>query len=404
MPVQHRTDETDANTLPDPELNPLMNPVLAAHMGRWAEVYFTSPPEKREQAVAELLRELENNSTPAAAPVQVMQPESATEKPETEEVRDLVPATVEASSTCGVCAHHNAAGQRFCGMCGALLQVSPENREAHVMEAARNAGNGWSEPESSPGANPGEHAREPASSSTTENVRRATLDQTWPLPVEILPSFALEAEPVPDRYRLYIGVVLAILIAVLVYMTWRGTEAFSGAPAAKSAPAKASTPLPTEPTASAQPPNPTPPSPTRSDLPEQNSTASTAPSQLQPDASSQKEQAAGTRTAAPAVPVAARSSPAAVEPSGAEDLATAEKYLNGSAGMPRDSKQAAQWLWKAVGKQNLPATLVLSDLYLRGDGVPKNCDQARLLLDAAARKGAAAAAGRLRSLQAFGCQ
>jgi len=82
----------------------------------------------------------------------------------------------------------------------------------------------------------------------------------------------------------------------------------------------------------------------------------------------------------------------------------AEKYLNGGPGAARDSRQAATWLWKAVGKKNLTATMLLSDLYLRGDGVPKNCDQARLLLDAAGRKGATAAAERLRNLQAFGCQ
>ena len=82
----------------------------------------------------------------------------------------------------------------------------------------------------------------------------------------------------------------------------------------------------------------------------------------------------------------------------------AEKYLNGAPGTPRDSAEAAQWLWKAVGKRNLEATLALSDLYVRGDGVPKSCDQARLLLDAAARKGAKAAAQRLRNLPASGCQ
>jgi len=55
--------ESDSN-LPQPELNPLLNPVLGQHMGRWAEVYFTSPPEKREAAVLELLRELRSNSNP----------------------------------------------------------------------------------------------------------------------------------------------------------------------------------------------------------------------------------------------------------------------------------------------------------------------------------------------------
>ncbi|MGA8340362.1 MAG: hypothetical protein WB781_00345, partial [Candidatus Sulfotelmatobacter sp.] len=47
------------STLTPPELNPLLNPLLAQNMGRWAQVYFTSPPEKREQAVQELVRELE---------------------------------------------------------------------------------------------------------------------------------------------------------------------------------------------------------------------------------------------------------------------------------------------------------------------------------------------------------
>jgi cell division septation protein DedD len=395
--VPRSTNETDENSLPDPELNPLLNPLLAAHMGRWAEVYFTNPPEKRGQAVAELLRELENISPPEPGPVQVTQAVSG-QKTEKKETADSDVATVEHSLTCGACAYSNAAGQRFCGMCGAALRVSPESHVTHVAEAMPVAGTGWSEPEPSLGGNPVEYAVDRASNFTTEDGRRAILDQTWPIPQENLPSFAVEAEPVPYRYRLYIGVVLAILLVVLGYMAWRGTQVFSGAPTPQAAPAKASTPLPTEPAAS------TPASPTKSDLPERNPTASTAQGQNQPDASSQKEQAADKQPAPQIVPVAASSSPAAVEPSGAEDLATAEKYLNGNAGLARDSKEAAQWLWKAVGKQNLAATLALSDLYLRGDGVPKNCDQARLLLDAAARKGAAAAAERLRNLQAFGCE
>ena len=58
-------------TLPSPELNPLTNPVLGRNMGRWAEVYFTSPPEKREQAVQELLRELERDSSAGESSAQV---------------------------------------------------------------------------------------------------------------------------------------------------------------------------------------------------------------------------------------------------------------------------------------------------------------------------------------------
>ena len=63
----------------------------------------------------------------------------------------------------------------------------------------------------------------------------------------------------------------------------------------------------------------------------------------------------------------------------------------------RDSSEAAKLLWKAVRQQNTTAAVLLSGLYARGDGVPKNCDQARLLLVAAAKRGAAQAAEQLRT-------
>lgn len=82
----------------------------------------------------------------------------------------------------------------------------------------------------------------------------------------------------------------------------------------------------------------------------------------------------------------------------------ARDFLNGRNGKEPNRSLAAIYLWKAVAKQNIEATVMLSDLYLRGDGVPKNCEQARLLLDAAALKGRKDAAVQLRNLQAFGCQ
>src|SRR5436305_994374 len=88
---------------------------------------------------------------------------------------------------------------------------------------------------------------------------------------------------------------------------------------------------------------------------------------------------------------------------GADELAAAQRYLEGKNG-PRDSSQAAKWLWKAVGKQNPGAALMLAELYARGDGVAKSCDQARLLLVAAAKKGAPSAGLRLRNLESNGCQ
>ncbi len=96
--------------------------------------------------------------------------------------------------------------------------------------------------------------------------------------------------------------------------------------------------------------------------------------------------------------------PAVSATAGAQELAIAENYLNGTNGQQRNSAEAAQWLWKAVEKRNTEATLLLSDLYLKGEGVSKNCDQAHVLLDAAASRGVRDAAVRLRNLRAFGCE
>lgn len=390
--MPHRTDESDANTVPDPELNPLLNPLLAAHMGRWAEVYFTNPPEKRGQAIAELLRELENISPPEPASVQVLDDERAERKTETAEGPDSSPAGPVV--TCSACAHNNSAGQLFCGMCGGRLPVPPEALVPQVAEAMPIVGASWSEPEPSLSRNSLEYTIEPAVSSTAADVRHNALEPTWPPPENESPDLGVESETVPHRYRLYVGMVLVILLAVLVYVSWHGTKALPGATAPQPAPSMA---IPTAPATSAKQP-----STTGRTLPMTNPPASPLQRQNQPEASSQKDQAA---EAVPhTVPVAVRSTAPAVEQSGVEELGTAEKYLSGNHGMTRDSGEAAQWLWKAVRKGNLAATMALSDLYLRGDGVPKSCDQARLLLDAAARKGGTTAAERLRNLQAFGCE
>jgi len=85
-------------------------------------------------------------------------------------------------------------------------------------------------------------------------------------------------------------------------------------------------------------------------------------------------------------------------------MATAMSYLNGINGTTRNTEEAVKWLWLAVGKQNTEATELLADLYLKGDGVPKNCEQGRALLNAAAHRGAKQAAAQLTHLQDFGCE
>jgi hypothetical protein len=415
MPVQGASDKADENTLPDPELNPLLNPLLAAHMGRWAEVYFTNPPEKRGEAVAQLLRELQSISPPDPPPAPVLSDARERERENEHEEETVAtaqahPAAAATSTvpTCQVCGYHNGAEQNFCGMCGVPLQVIGEAPTFQTAEAEPIAAGSWCE--RSLGDHPVTDEIDLAVASSAANGRHDSATAIQMEPEKYLPDFGLEPEPAPNRYRVYVGVGLAILVTALVYMAWRSTQALSGSTAPRAIPAQtvpaaepaaatsvpqasvsqASVPQPSVPQASASSPDPT----TSATPP-----ASPVQNQSQPVASSQEDQS-GSRI----LPVTSGSSPQVPEQSGTEELAIAEKFLNGNQGTHRDSAEAAVWLWKAMGKGNLAATMALSDLYLRGDGVAKSCDQARVLLDAAARKGGKAAAERLRNLQAFGCQ
>jgi len=97
---------------------------------------------------------------------------------------------------------------------------------------------------------------------------------------------------------------------------------------------------------------------------------------------------------------------AAPEPAddGETQLILAWQYLEGQGGKPRDPTAASQLLWSAVQKGNLTAETTLANLYIRGEGVPKNCDQARVLLSAASEKGSAEAKRKLAELNQTGCR
>ncbi|MGA9446454.1 MAG: hypothetical protein WBV26_08420 [Candidatus Sulfotelmatobacter sp.] len=411
------TDEPNVRILPDPELNPLLNPLLGAHMGRWAEVYFTTPPEKRAQAVSELVRELMKNPTPDNVTAQRNNDERMLGRledlPEQAEVSG--PSVEEATLICENCGHNNSALQRFCGMCGSPLTLAPESDQQQVAEAAPLAVARWDAPEPPipGGPNPSEPYSDADFISRGENFtasESSTLFSTEASPVEFRSLSQYQPEPSSHSYRVYVGVLVTLLLALLVYITWRGNTAFWS-----SATAIAPATLPRAvPTPSGEPQAGTPSKPTETATTQPSSAnkreLTSAPAvsppqnQEQTNESTENNPSIKARPTPRIVAVSASSGGGAAGQNGSEELATAEKYLNAGPGMARDSRQAATWLWKAVAKQNLTATMLLSDLYLRGDGVTKSCDQARLLLDAATRKGGTAAAERLRNLPAFGCQ
>jgi hypothetical protein len=82
-------------------------------------------------------------------------------------------------------------------------------------------------------------------------------------------------------------------------------------------------------------------------------------------------------------------------PSSEEPAATTTRNLS-----PAEEVRA---LWSAVGQGNTAAEVTLAKLYMIGGGVPKNCDQARVLLRAAAKKGNSEAISKLSQITRQGC-
>ena len=89
------------------------------------------------------------------------------------------------------------------------------------------------------------------------------------------------------------------------------------------------------------------------------------------------------------------------EDSGEAELANGLQYLR-DAENASETNSAVKWLWASVEKGNTKAALVLADLYTWGRGVPQNCDQARVLLMSAERRGSTEAVQRLQDMDADG--
>lgn len=198
-----------------------------------------------------------------------------------------------------------------------------------------------------------------------------------------------EWESEPSRLRIYLGVFVLVVIIGLAYLSWQTSRVTSQrahpSHAQPSVASKDNTPAPS-----------TPPSARQANKLERETPSTNTGSQRASAPERTPEKPAATAAVVPPASPAVNT-----VGDGGEELAMARHFLDGPA---HDSGEAVKWLWKSIAKQNSEATLVLADLYLKGDGVSKNCDQARVLLDSAARKGVSGAGERLRNLPAFGCQ
>jgi hypothetical protein len=115
---------------------------------------------------------------------------------------------------------------------------------------------------------------------------------------------------------------------------------------------------------------------------------------------------AASSTSSPMAPIPGESSQnpgIGSEPGSGQDEFNAARELLRGDHRQRDLSKALDLLWAGVRKGYVPAEVTLADLYRRGDGVPKNCDQAQVLLVAASKKGSPEARHLLEQMAETGC-
>jgi hypothetical protein len=219
-------------------------------------------------------------------------------------------------------------------------------------------------------------------------------------------------------------IFLALVAAAVVFhrdlgngLIWLGARlAGAGAPTA-SVPEGSTNPTPMQQTAppSVQPPVSSPTDTTQNSLPstEQNeatSAPSTAATKMPGStpataANPAKPKSPSTTPSAPATnqPAAEKPLTEPVSEPGEQEYSQAQDILK-SRDREGGFQQAVRLLWIAVEKGNSKAEVSLAELYRRGEGVTRNCDQTRILLTAAARKGNAEAQRRLDKFLREGCE
>jgi len=99
--------------------------------------------------------------------------------------------------------------------------------------------------------------------------------------------------------------------------------------------------------------------------------------------------------------------PAAKRPPDAPSTAADRPMVPGADEMTKsknasDPAAEAAWLWKATAKGNPDAPVQLANMYISGNGVPRSCEQALVLLKTAAEKESTVARNRLGSMYSSG--
>ncbi len=467
--------DSSGPALPNARLNPLLNPLLAKHLGRWAHIYYTASADKREAAIENLVRELEeeenrlNNGANSGGKSQAVRDVVAVAKeaaptPETSPlpapplVNEFVaPRPVEILAPSATTTHENSAQSYTGSSVDALPGVNPSEDaifstpeppipavESVLVErlpesAPKESWHDLLRPPTSPPIFAAPSEKQKAAESEIVNQvgvqqlgvpqervepNRSVPPETQPAEPSDLPAFVPKIDPtVAEDYRSFddllaksdaalalaippsprnwrIPITIAVLAMLGAGIWFAQTRAVDHQAAKPTAVQQASAPLP-EPSSASSTSSSAPASspatvPQATPDPAPAASAAVAPPLAN---ASEKPGETAPPVALPLLPNALPADP---------ELAAGMRLLQGK-GVQRDSTEAARHLWLSVKNQNGSALLALAGLYAQGDGVNKDCDQAKVLFDAASRQ--AKSSGQLQrlavareTLQTSGCE
>lgn len=387
--------------------------------GRVAGLEFTSVPKELRVAVRSWLREdsfaVPSPSLPASPPVK----EAPTLKDLRDELRSISP---------NVRAPEREEPTTDLGQPKTEIKSEPIQKKTSGVGSMMTAGT--KPPES----------EEPVALTYVEDV--------IPLPeLEPLPT-VLDTEGIPDLVRVNRGyarsgismairmmIALALVAGAVVYrrplgdaIIWLGqkiagstTQQISFTPnrdEPQSPPtAVPSTPAEVSPNSPSIVPDASSPTPTGNATPDSNTppTASKKSAEVPPNRENAvpqpvKSSSRGAGTTPVPVPTTNRttvySAPSNPPPdqAGQQEYLSAQDILKNKGSNEANLPEAVRLLWVAVEKGNSSAEISLAELYRAGQGVAKSCDQTRILLTAAAKKGNAEAQKHLDQFLKEGCE
>lgn len=429
--------------LPNARLNPLLNPLLAKQLGRWAHIYYTASVNNREAAIEKLVCELEAEAArlaePGGAPppasfsiASFPEPASETTLRNSGPVLVVPPAPPEAQAE--TAREAAPALEKWPGTFEPeVVEVSDDGRMSaeppvvesfhaesfHAQEAAewhtpaetRVLDSGWARDSSGLTASPGQPdwtlpqpvvAQAGSDQESREEDRE--MEQTPAAP----PARQLW-EPSPrDRYQTdeisgpelfstispsaprwgkpLAAIALAAVVGAGLWIAYPRIVHY-----------RSTSPSPIRQAQGTQPPAPetnvpaavTPTPATQAPVipgPVTPGPVTPAPVAAAPVAGEKAPSAGSLAPAATTAAAAQQASQASEEAASKDpDLLAGLRLLKGT-GAERNSAEAVPHLWQAVKRQNAVALITLAELFAQGEGVSKDCDQAKILFGAAERQ------------------